>query len=263
MAKITGALDYFKVQDATHDEDLAMIVDGFDVWFQLSPQIMIDRYQEINRRAEQRIRGRMGDAMKSENTSQTIVFSSQKRCWPGKSDDISCYAVPESPLPRYVYGPQTDTLSGDEKNHYLRIRQRWLNAGFIIGPIKEMRALFERAQERAAANPDVQGHDQAVLADVWGEQEYSRESARSRSNAPWKREDKVSVPADPPWKAFEPKIWENYEFGIGLDYESSLAMPTVFSEYDSQWLTLQRHYAPSQRAARGHCQIQEAFFSTD
>ncbi len=101
-----------------------------------------------------------------------------------------------------------------------------------------MRTLFERAQERAEANPDVQGHDQAVLADIWGEQEYSREFARSRDTAPWKREEgKPEIKADPPRKAFEPKIWENYEFGIGLDYESSLSMPTVFSELDSDWLT--------------------------
>ena len=231
MAKISGGLDYLRALDSDHDEDMVLLVDGFDLWFQLSPQIMIDRYHEINSRADERVRGRIGDeVMDMSSTTQTIIFSSQKRCWPGKVDDLSCYAVPESPLPRYIYGPQTDMDIGDAKNPYLKFRQRWLNAGFMIGPVNELRTLFERALERAEANPDQEGHDQNVLSTIWGEQEYVREIARLSKLPPWKRERQASR------KSFKPADETNYEFGIGLDYESALSIPTVFAEYDSQWL---------------------------
>lgn len=231
MAKISGGLDYLRALDSNHDEDMVLLVDGFDLWFQLSPQIMIDRYNEINNRAHERMRGRVGDeVMDTSATTQTIIFSSQKRCWPGKGDDLSCYAVPESSLPRYIYGPQTDIDVGDTRNPYLKFRQRWLNAGFMIGPVNELRTLFERALERAEANPNQEGNDQNVLSTIWGEQEYVREAARLSKLPPWKRGQRA------PRKAFEPATGTNYEFGIGLDYESALSIPTVFAEYDSQWV---------------------------
>ena len=231
MAKISGGLDYLRALDSTHDEDMVLLVDGFDLWFQLSPQIMIDRYDEINSRARERVLGRLGaEAMDISPTTQTIIFSSQKRCWPGKDDDLSCYAVPDSPLPRYIYGPQTDVDVGDKKNPYLKFRQRWLNAGFMIGPVNDLRTLFERALERAEANPNQEGNDQNVLSTIWGEQEYVREAARLSKLPPWKRGSQTSR------KAFMPSDGTNYEFGVGLDYESALSIPTVFAEYDSQWL---------------------------
>ena len=231
MAKISGGLDFLKTLDSTHDKDMVLLVDGFDLWFQLSPQIMIDRYHEINSRAHERIRGRMGEeVMDTSPITQTIIFSSQKRCWPGKDDDLSCYAVPESPLPRYIYGPQTDIDVGDKKNPYLKFRPRWLNAGFMIGPVDELRALFERGLERAKANPNQEGNDQNVLSTIWGEQEYVREAVRLDKHSPWKRDRQASR------KGFEPADGTKYEFGIGLDYESALSIPTVFAEYDSQWV---------------------------
>lgn len=231
MAKISGALEYLRTLDSNHNADMVLLVDGFDLWFQLSPQIMMDRYNEINSMADERVRGQAGDGVTDTSaTTQTIIFSSQKRCWPGKGKDLSCSAVPESPLPRYIYGPQTDVDVGDKKNPYLKFRQRWLNAGFMIGPVKELRTLFERALERAEANPSQEGHDQNVLSTIWGEQEYVREAARLSKIPSRKRAEQSSG------NGFEPAAGTNYEFGVGLDYESTLSIPTVFAEYDSQWL---------------------------
>ena len=232
MAKITGAQEYFKRLDSGHDGDLILIVDGFDLWFQLSPQILIDRYHTINAEAEKRIRNQTGEkAMEQGHIAQRIIFASQKRCWPGDGDHVSCAAAPESQLAKDTYGPDTDVPSNDEKNPYLRIRQRYLNAGFVLGPVKEMRLLFERAQEKADADPEQYGADQSVFATIWGEQERQRSILRNQF---------ASAPADKPTALkrdlFSPEE-TNFEFGIGLDYESALSMPTVFSEYDSQWVT--------------------------
>ena len=232
MAKITGAQDYLKRLKSGHDEDLVLVVDGFDMWFQLSPQMLIDRYHAVNREAEERIGNQIGDeVMKQEQIGQKIIFASQKRCWPGEADHVSCGAVPESPLAENVYGPDTDMPSENKKNPYLRMRQRYLNAGFIMGRAQEMRVLFERAQREVDRDPGQYGADQSVFATLWGEQERYRSTLEDGSEF---------TPVDKGPARKQNSLFSedaNHEFGIGLDYESALSMPTVFSEYDSQWIT--------------------------
>ncbi len=233
MAKITGAQEYLKKLGPDHDGDLILIVDGFDIWFQLTPQIMIDRYHAINDAARKRLIRQIGKKAAIEaRISQRIIFASQKRCWPGDAHHVSCTAVPESQLPKDVYGSDTDVLSDDIKNPYLRIRQRYLNAGFVMGTAKEMRLLFERAQERADADPNQYGADQNVFATIWGEQELHRSKLANTSthNKPPKK------PALRKRNIFTTDEPTNFEFNIGIDYESALSLPTVFSEYDSDWL---------------------------
>ena len=244
--------------DPSRDEELLLIVDGFDEWFQLPASIMEDRYHEINRRENERILTRTGKSYK-----QSIIISTQRQCWPGNSADVSCYAAPESPLPAYIFGPETDNMV-DEWNRYAKLRPRYMNAGYTIGPVKDMRRLWTRAQEYADENPKVVGLDQNILARIWGEQNYVRELARFK-NEPLQTErpdySKVAeinrknsrndlkgriakrdlgFPQDksnPTRKHFTPKNDTDYEFGIGLDYGSELSLPTVFAEYDADWLT--------------------------
>lgn len=232
MAKITGAQAYLERLYSDRDKDLVMIVHGFDTWFQLSPQILMDRYEAVNAAAEKRIRDQIGqEAMEQRHITQKIIFASQKRCWPGAADHVSCTAVPESQLPKDMYGSDTDVPSDDEKNPYSRIRQRFLNAGFVMGPVKEMRVLFERAQELADADPEQYGQDQSVFATIWGEQEKQRSTLGESYAA-------ASTDKGPASKrGVVPREETNHEFGIGLDYEGALSMPIIFSEYDSQWIT--------------------------
>ena len=235
MAMIPGTLAFINTLSMRNDEDLILVVDGYDIWFQLSPQIMIDRYHQMNQRADERLHTRLGkNIMNTEGISQKIVISSQKNCWPGNGDDVQCYAVPESPLPRYIYGPQTDTIAKGRKDLYpqQRLRQRWLNSGFILGPVKDMRRLYERAQERAITDINMIGDDQGVFARIWGQQEYQREFLSPRGGGPWKR----GIAASPPRKAFEAEKGTNYEFGVGLDYGSELSQPTKYCEHDLEWL---------------------------
>ncbi len=240
MDKIGGALDYLSSLNETHDADLIMIVDGFDVWYQLPPQIMIDRYHEVNLKAEARSQD-MNDDLIEERFPQTIIIAAQKRCWPGSPNDINYYAIPESSLPKYIYGPQTDVPSNDPRNEYKRTRQRFLNAGFIIGPVKEMRTLFLRAQEKAEADREVEGKDQNVLANIFGEQEFMRSQSRLQRyyphNSTYTSSTNSDDPDDSPRNVFHPTEGKNYEFGISLDYEASLSIPTVFAEYDLHWIT--------------------------
>ena len=257
MAKISGGLEYMSKLDSSHDEELLLIVDGFDEWFQLPASIMEARYHDINRRENERILSRTGRPYK-----QSIVISTQRQCWPGNSADIACYAAPESPLPGYVFGPETDSMV-DGWNKYSKLRPRYMNAGFTMGPVKELRELWNRAQQYAEDNPNAVGLDQNILARIWGEQNYVREAARfndepltdeNLGNSPQAalKDSKESnnrrasvvkrdlgFPEDestPARKRFVPRINTTYEFGIGLDYGSELSLATVFAEYDADWL---------------------------
>lgn len=56
VGKIRGVYDYLK--DGTHmeDDDLVLVIDGYDVWFQLPPDIMITRYHSMILSANERLR---------------------------------------------------------------------------------------------------------------------------------------------------------------------------------------------------------------
>ena len=88
-------------------------------------------------------------------------IGADKKCWPGEPQDISCYALPASTLPKNVYGPQTDVPGTAAKDSdlglYLDIRQRYLNSSFLLGTVGTMRAVFKRARETSERKPKLTG----------------------------------------------------------------------------------------------------------
>jgi hypothetical protein len=83
LAKINGTAQYLFSLDESRDEDLVLMIDGYDAWMQLRPQTLIDRFFDINRRADKRIASEMGGATVGRTgVSQKIIFGCQKRCWP-------------------------------------------------------------------------------------------------------------------------------------------------------------------------------------
>lgn len=246
IAKIDGILGFIRQLGPLSENELILIVDGYDTWFQLRPSVLIDRYHAINDRANARIASRMGpDAMRSLNKpiKQTVVFAAQKRCWPATQDDPECYAVPESDLPTDVYGPLTDRDSGDQEAPFRKYRQRYLNSGTIMGPVKDIKRVFEAALEKAKVQSAETGSDQAAFAAVFGEQEYQREVIRARNLTSWQkfsskfyRDYRDEILADHPTRK-RPEVDDRVAtFGIGLDYRGELSLPTVFSEDDAVWL---------------------------
>jgi hypothetical protein len=75
IAKIMGALDYLNSLGPESDQELVWMVDGFDLWFQLPSSVLIDRYQRIINRHNDRMRRRLGRAMKREDIKQTIIMA--------------------------------------------------------------------------------------------------------------------------------------------------------------------------------------------
>jgi hypothetical protein len=75
LAKISGILEYLRGLPPRNDKDLVLVVDGYDVWFQLRPEVLIQRYFEINaQRSAYFARKFRGDVVKKHNISQTVIF---------------------------------------------------------------------------------------------------------------------------------------------------------------------------------------------
>ena len=248
MEKIFTVSAYLDGLTDAHPEDLVLMTDSLDVWFQLPPEILIQRYNELNACADARARGQLSPTGTSKY-SQKIVFSAEKKCWPRAADEIGCAAMPESDLPDDVYGPQTDENAPipeyvyatgirdsegklvDQDALFRHMRPRYLNSGFVLATVPEARALFERAAAIANADPEVYGADQGVIAQILGEQTVMRERQQPGAGAILEKRGKV--------EDFAPEEGQQYEFGIGLDYERSLSIPTSFAENDTAWVVLQ------------------------
>ncbi|KAH0359452.1 hypothetical protein KCU65_g9964, partial [Aureobasidium melanogenum] len=241
IAKISGVSSYLESLSPEQDEDLIIMTDGYDTWFQLRPETLIQRHFDINQRANERIRRDLGNHVVNTNKiEQKIVFSAQKRCWPWAADAAPCYAVPNSTLPEDVFGPDTDTDVGD-RNPYLKFRPRYLNSGVVVGTAGAMRLLFAEALIRAKKDPNF-GSDQNIFGSIFGDQEVYREVVRQR-DMPWIERQHNLRSEDLRRGLFHEKDLEavrnmtrSMEFGIGLDYEGSISLPTVFSEDDTEWV---------------------------
>ncbi|KKY27495.1 hypothetical protein UCRPC4_g01090 [Phaeomoniella chlamydospora] len=199
LAKITLVLEHLRnrMQEGGPEvsSELIFMLDAYDIFIQLPSSLFLSRYHSINNNANAWIEHRLGGAAAREGIKQTIIFGAGKKCAPNDLHTVSCYAIPESPLPRDLYGHNTDTGVG--WNRYASVRQRYLNSGYIIGPLGDMARLFERAQQKleicvkyTPENPSPHdkgdteashcygGSDQSIFAEIFGEQEFHREVMR-------------------------------------------------------------------------------------
>lgn len=273
MAKISATLAHLNRLDPSQDNDLVIMIDAYDVWFQLPKSVLMERYHMINQHANKRIIHQIGSsATQKENVSQSIIFGAGKRCAPNQLHTIACYPIPPSPLPDDIYYGNTDTDIGP--NEFASRRQRWLNSGVIVGPVEKLRKLFTYAEEIAKSHPAndpedngshgsdnmYHGSDQSIFAKVRGQQEYQRELIRRRYNphdisastsrSPEATSQRLSRrgggnidilhydPLNPPFthEKWEPSESRSYEYGIGVDHFSDLTHETINSETDGRWL---------------------------
>ncbi|KAI4237093.1 MAG: hypothetical protein LQ352_007959 [Teloschistes flavicans] len=249
--KIRGVYNYLNHKDKIADEDLVLIVDGYDVWFQLPPIIMIKRYHAMINEANDRLRRRYGTEVRRKQGeegptemvprySQAVVFGADKLCWPNPPSDPACAAVPYSSLPKDVYGPSTD-YDPDSFNN----RPRYLNSGTIMGPAKELRAIYEVAVKKVEEENRGRIGDQFVFAEMFGEQEYQREMQRQSTRGTGGRwyewisnalgGDDSPFSANRTIKNMTAIPGRLYEFGIGLDYESRMFQTMTHSDKDLEF----------------------------
>lgn len=250
--KIRGVFDFLNDQSKVKDDDLVMLIDGYDVWFQLPPEIIIRRYHTMIAEANDRLRrrygmvieGKPGDgtADRVQKYTQKVIFGADKICWPNPREDPACAAVPYSTLPKDIYGPETDK----DSESYLS-RPRFLNSGTVIGPAANVRAIYKYAVEKVEEAKRGTIGDQFVLAEIFGEQEFQREIQRRDSQDTRGRfYDWVSNALGTSESPLSANITMNnmttipgqrYEYSIGLDYESRLFQTMTHSAADIDYIT--------------------------
>jgi len=195
LAKIFRVLEYLETLLPSQNDDLVLMIDAYDIWFQLRVEVLIDRFHSMNTAANERLAQRLGRSLlESEHIEQNIIFGAGKRCAPNQLHTVACYTVPQSPLPDDLYGGNTDTVIG--RNKYTSHRQRYLNSGYVLGKVKDVRVLFRNAAEEVKNTPNhlpeldngsggsdflYHGSDQSIFNTLFGRQEYQREYLRQQS----------------------------------------------------------------------------------
>ncbi|KAL2364392.1 hypothetical protein RJZ56_002650 [Blastomyces dermatitidis] len=242
--KLLAIHSYLSKSTHMKDTDVILITDGNDTWFQLPPEVMLQRFHDLLKRNNDKLRWRYGSVSEkvaknelksTQRYSQRIIFAADKVCRPDRPYDASCFAVPYSNLPPDIYGPLTDTGKNVAQN-----RPRWLNSGSLIGLLGDVKRLYERAAEINTKNIML-GDEQEVLSRIFGEQEFTRELDRRLRRPNWyirmgelfgilQRIDisRIFVKLAP---------GRRHEFAIGLDYKSQLFFSmSPHSQHNLEWL---------------------------
>ena len=258
IGKITGTLDFINKLGEEKLDQLMLLVDGYDLWFQLPPSVLHSRFRSVGRQLFNLTETKVGrKTVEKARISQSIIFSAEKDCGPGAGqvDEVACYGQPDSPLRPDLYGDDTDVR--DPKTHLpLHKRPSFLCSGFIAGPIRNMKALMERAKQKADEKEAMHGgSDQRVFNEIFGEQEYWREMQRQHHRSIFRKAaDAVEgilgmsgaliTDAHASHRpANVTDAYGPYEFGIGLDYGLELVQSMVFSEFDGRFLTYNQEQA--------------------
>ncbi|CAM1508802.1 Fc.00g056500.m01.CDS01 [Cosmosporella sp. VM-42] len=227
---VLGYLDSVLRHDAHPSEklehdDIVLIADAFDVWFQLPPEVLLKRYHAINEQAITRLREQW-HGKGHMPLQQTIVAGSEKNCWPRPSvgSNIQCPSLPDSPIREDLYGTETDKNQTDRHN----LRPRYINGGVYIGQANDVRRWFRRASNimmEGINNGKKLRSEQGLTGQVFGEQEIWRQWRRD--NAETKNEPIAST-----------LIQRDFEYHIGLDYFQVLSAQTHDAGNDGRIVVL-------------------------
>ena len=223
LAKVWTILDYLDtLYKRGQKDDLVLIIDGFDIHFQLPPEVIVSRYFQENERANKRIEKQVGAAVaKERGFKQTVIFGHDKLCWPTDWRRPACWVVPEASDPKKAYGPMTDADPG-------RARARWLNSGTVLGPVDDVRDIFRATLDLIHTNHTTDS-DQFYFANIWAAQEYARRLAEPVD--PFRNVDRASRD----WPSIE--AGQRTEYHFGLDYEAVLFQTMAFFREYLTWQT--------------------------
>lgn len=217
--KVTYAL-HSVLKTPAHDDDLVLIADSYDTWFQLPPDVLIRRFNDMTLSANYRLADKVGKrAVRSGKIEQKILFGARKQCDSPRVHGVRCDSIPRAPLAknlRYV-----DANSKLSSSRYHDEQPQFLDSGYILGRMIDIRTLLIRAKEIVDRTPHAEdaydGSPQPIFNRIYSEQEHSRNR--------WQR------------RLFPAVFSRKSEFGIGVDYFSELSHSTFGSERDSEYLT--------------------------
>lgn len=246
LSKIPGIKKYLDAllhenahpDERLEEDDIVLIADGYDIWFQLPPDVLLKRYHDSNEKANARLR-KEWKSNKPMPMQQSIIVAAQKRCYPtpDSGSNMHCDRMPESPMRKDLYGPMTDVkVKGDHSHNE---RPRFINGGTYIGRAGDLRHMFERVLFKMESEID-KGvklySEQGISGEVLGEQELWRQMQRSWHG---REEDNETMTF----------LQRDFEYHIGLDYTQEISIATVFEEIDGDIIALNNKSGIADRSA--------------
>ncbi|TWU70461.1 hypothetical protein ED733_000331 [Metarhizium rileyi] len=251
-----------------HQDDLAVLVDAHDTWFQLPPSVLIQRYHQLNREADDRVRRQWEDAQGFGTgfpiypPKQSIIVTTAKDCHPkGDSRSDPHYSHwPESPTPSDMYGDTTNKVlakPSDSTPEFTNVQPRCINSDMTMGTMASLRDALIRAR----AKIDIVSHrgrqlcgDQGLLGEVVGEQEMWREWMRELGTT-WNGTASEShlprLPRDVRRVAESALKGERFEYGIGIDDSfSTITAACSASETNHSFVKMNDQEAPETGPAK-------------
>ncbi|KAF2208932.1 hypothetical protein CERZMDRAFT_7518, partial [Cercospora zeae-maydis SCOH1-5] len=230
LFKITETLAYLRSLPPSADNDLVLLLDAYDIWLQLRPEVLIERYYSVIKQNDDRVKaeGLLGKYHGGDYIRHSIVVGPDKIFWPQGLEDPATWAVPDSPLPADSFGPDTDAIM-------ITSRPRWLNSGTIMGPVDDLRDYFaatlDMLSRRYDAAYEFRNSDQLYFAEVWGEQEIQR--SRLKDGDSFEAPEVLEGV-----RGFMPEIpkTRRTEFHICLDYRTEMFQTAAAFEKHLTWM---------------------------
>ncbi|KAF7585367.1 hypothetical protein BBP40_011108 [Aspergillus hancockii] len=243
--RISGITNFLENTRHVQDNDFVLIVDGEDFFFQLPPEVLIQRFQDLLRENNAKLQQKYGLVTVEkpfeqgapetvQKYTQRVLFSASKECCPGLAHDAGCVAVPQSSLAPDIYGWKTDH---HPQGHLTR--PRWIKPGAVIGQVADLKAIYAEILRFVESNRNVRG-DYIALTHLYGRQEYVRELERRRTSSPFMEwmYSLIGISDASNMTGLHPRLesGRRYEYGIGVDYESRLFFNMWNSKKDVEWL---------------------------
>ncbi|KAB8611400.1 hypothetical protein FH972_025905 [Carpinus fangiana] len=268
LEKVYGIANYLATLGPEAADDLVLIADTFDVWFNLPVNTLLSRYDRVIADENEYIAQLWGRPALDNGVRATTVFASDKACFGFFPETYWCYLQPESSLPTDLYGDKTDKEDAGF-GRYGSMRPRYLNSGIILGPVYDVLAIFQRAEDfmkdLKIDNKFFWQSDQRVLAMVFAEQQLMR-TRKALDNPQWRdgnteaAENRTTPGSDPRYSpnlslhhefnnltltnlTFQKgEVNMGYEHGITIDVRSLLSQTTAASNHDWAYLYYDRAY---------------------
>lgn len=211
--RLAGTADWLNKLPPEHDNGIVILLDGPTTWFQLRPEVLLKRYYDINRRANEKL--------KSKTIKQSILFGAQHTCSPNPDSEKACASGQNSPL---IPSP----------TH----RARYLDSAFLVGPVSEVRSLIKHVAQKSQAFPGAS--PQELFGAVFTEQENQRRRASSTRDPSFEMgigldyhneigySTSLIAPSEDPETFFTPQVYEtrpnsSTQLPLDPDIESSMA----------------------------------------
>ena len=219
---LNSTLHYLSDEKVVQPDDLILIIDSQQTWFQLPSSVIVAQYKRLLENANIRLLKKYGvndDGYQKYN--QTIIFGAEKMC---ESDDMACRYVPASVLPMDIYGAEAGRRIAD-------VPAQFLNSKVVMGPATDMKTLYQAALEKFDEGRSQAQTVQSVFATLFGEQQLRRDAKPQRQPSPGTRIMQFLTTSKPPASPPQPLQNQNttrHEFAIGLDYTHTLFQPLTY-----------------------------------